>query len=88
MRRHLFDINLDKCPCYTDCYDGCPCEFESEFCGPKCEDLFEDEFVDCSTDARQLLGNCLAACAPFDAACEHECNVAFEAQIRGRNEKR
>lgn len=23
---------LEKCPCYDQCYTGCPCEYESEYC--------------------------------------------------------
>ena len=29
-RDHI--TKLEKCPCYDQCYNGCPCEYESEYC--------------------------------------------------------
>ena len=29
-RDHINQI--EKCPCYDDCYNGCPCEYESDYC--------------------------------------------------------
>ena len=72
---------LDVCPCYTQCYEGCPCSFESEYCNLSCQELHEEAFDDCSNLARAELLACLTVCPPFDLQCEHQCNVIFEEQL-------
>ena len=75
-------VHLDKCPCYTDCYDGCPCdEYESEYCSLSCQELNQDQFISCSDLAQESLFKCLAKCEPFDTDCEHKCSIDFDARL-------
>ena len=39
-----FTYCLDRCPCYQNCYNGCPCSYETEYCRDPCHAENEDHY--------------------------------------------
>jgi len=76
-----FGVCSDDCPCYANCYNGCPCSYESEYC-EACESRFEDEHVICRKINMQHLDMCLDKCETFDKTCENDCFVEYHYETR------
>lgn len=39
-----FTYCLDRCPCYQNCYNGCPCSYETDYCRDPCHAANEDHY--------------------------------------------
>ena len=73
---------IENCPCNKNCFLGCPCPEENEFCIPEveleCEEEFEFEFNQCHDDMQQDMFDCVALCDNHDHDCEINCFIQFD----------
>ena len=76
-----FTYCLDRCPCYQNCYSGCPCSYETEYCRDPCHAANEDHYKQCRDQQRVQLLLCQEDCGLFNPACEHECVESYEEDL-------
>ena len=72
------------CPCHANCFNGCPCTYESDFCVGVYDTCLQDNHDEnevCRNWAQQRWNQCLNDCEPFDAGCENICTNSFEVDI-------
>ena len=70
---------VNQCPCYGDCYDGCPCSYASPYCEQDgCESLHEDEIYRCKYRADVEMNRCYAKCDEYDYSCQRQCIQQYE----------
>ena len=75
---------LRFCPCHANCFNGCPCTYESDFCVGVYDTCLQDNHDEnevCRSWAQQRWNKCLNGCEPFDAGCENICTNSFEVDI-------
>ena len=72
----------NNCPCYDNCYDGCPCSYETEYCEIpdecKVDETNTAEFGKCDQFNRSQFLYCTDNCEIYDTDCFHDCSVNFE----------
>ena len=80
IREHLNCEN--NCPCYDNCFDGCPCSYETEYCEIpdecKIDEQNTSEFGKCDQFNRSQFLFCTDNCDIYDTDCFHDCSVQFE----------
>ena len=70
---------VNQCPCYANCYDGCPCSYESPYCDQEdCESLHESEINKCKYKAEAEMNWCYSRCDEYDYACQRKCVQSYE----------
>ena len=72
----------NNCPCYDNCFDGCPCSYETEYCDIpdecKVDEKNTAEFGKCDQFNRSQFLYCTDNCEIYDTDCFHDCSVNFE----------
>ena len=76
---------IEDCPCNKNCFQGCPCPEENEFCIPEveleCDEEFDFEFNQCHDEMQQDMFECVSACDNHDHDCEITCFSKFETDL-------
>ena len=73
----------NMCPCYANCWEGCPCEQHSQWCpNETCQNANEIPFKYCVHETEELFVQCTFSCDVFDLVCHQQCAGDYSANLQ------
>ena len=77
----MTNMFIEQCPCYADCFDGCPCDtYDSDYC-ISCEMSNSWEYEQCDNKQKLELNICVQGCPPFEQNCQTSCFIEYSSRL-------